>query len=296
MALTVAVLLIGAVAPAAFAQTRGANVNITPKRITLDRAHRIGTILVYNQGDEAGVFDIGLVDRVMLPDGQIVELATASAKPEQKPYADKVKSAHDLVTVSPRHITLGPGKGQTIRLMIGDLPDNAAEFRSHLTISTLPSRSAGVTADQAAAGNQNQFRIVVNSVYGLSVPVVVRAGPLEVRAAIENVRLEVVEARANPSAPLIPTAIVSFDLVRQGANSLFGDIAIRYGDQKASEAPVGVALSLGVYAELERRHIQLPLTRRPTPGEPVLVTFTDQDTQPGKVLATSAPLLASYGP
>src|SRR6185437_1650305 len=56
-----------AVAPAS-----GANLNISPKRITFDRNHRSATVYLFNQGSGPGTFDISLVDRVMLPDGQIV--------------------------------------------------------------------------------------------------------------------------------------------------------------------------------------------------------------------------------
>src|SRR6202012_1841920 len=61
--------------PAAGAtQATGANLNISPKRITFDRNHRSGSIYVFNQGRGTGSFDISLIDRVMLPDGQIVPL------------------------------------------------------------------------------------------------------------------------------------------------------------------------------------------------------------------------------
>lgn len=281
-------LMAGAIAMGALAQSRGgANVNITPKRVTLDRNRRVGTIYVYNRGDAAGVFDISLVDRVMLPDGQIVTVDSATAKPDQKAYADQLKSARDVVVVSPRHVTLGPGQGQTIRLMIGQLPDSVSEFRSHLTISTLPDRAAGVTAEQAAPSASSQFQIAVNSVYGLSLPVIVRTGAADVRAAIENVHVDTVNLKPNPTSPALPTAVVSFDLVRQGVNSLFGDIDVRLSSQGAGDKPAGVALSVGVYPEIPRRHMQVVLNRRPGPGDHVLINFTDQDTQPGKLLATA---------
>ena len=290
-AVALLILASGAMAPAALAQGRGpASVNITPKRLVLDRAHRTATVFVYNQGGEGGTFNIDLVDRVMLPNGQIIPVDMATAKPDSKIYADDLKSAHSLVTISPRHVTLGPGQGQTIKVMIGDLADASSEFRSHLTISTLPERSAGTTAEDAAGAATNQFKVVVNSVYGLSMPVIVRAGPLDVRAAVENVRVEVVTMRANPTAPLVATPVVSFDLVRKGANSLFGDVSVRFENPLPGDKPLAFALSMGVYSELPSRHVQLPLTHKPGPGQRVVVTFTDQDSKPGKVLATSAPV------
>jgi hypothetical protein len=47
----------------------GANLNISPKRVTFDRADRTATVYVFNQGTAPATFDIALVDRIMLPDG-----------------------------------------------------------------------------------------------------------------------------------------------------------------------------------------------------------------------------------
>src|SRR4051812_30966205 len=55
-----------------------ASVNLNPKRITFDRTGKSATISVSSAGG-AGAFDVELIDRVMLPDGQIVPAATPSA-------------------------------------------------------------------------------------------------------------------------------------------------------------------------------------------------------------------------
>ena len=104
-----------AAAPAA-SNTVGANLNISPKRVTFDRADRTATIYVFNQGTAAATFDISLVDRIMLPDGQILAVSEAQTKPEDKSTLDKLKSAQGMLIASPRRATLEPGKGQTIRI------------------------------------------------------------------------------------------------------------------------------------------------------------------------------------
>ena len=52
-------------APVVSTQASGANLNISPKRVTFDRSHRSATVFIFNQGSAAGTFDISLVDRVM---------------------------------------------------------------------------------------------------------------------------------------------------------------------------------------------------------------------------------------
>jgi hypothetical protein len=269
-----------------FAPANGANLNISPKRVTLDRNHRTGTIYVFNQGTGAGTFDISLVDRVMLPDGQILPVADAQANPAAKAVADRVKSAQPILQVSPRRITLNPGQGQTVRLRVSGTPDDPAvvELRSHLTISSLPPRESGTTPEAAAANAPDgQLRFQINALLGLSVPAIVRLADPDVRAGIENAH--VTFERIGPATgPLTP--VLSFDLVRQGANSLFGNIEVK--PQGQARAPViGLARGVGVYTEIDRRAVQIALSRAPAPGEHLEVTFTDDDTSPGKLLARS---------
>ncbi len=267
-----------------FPAANGANLNISPKRVTLDRTHRTGTIYVFNQGNAAGAFDISLVDRVMLPDGQILAVADAQANPAAKAVADRVKSAQPVLQISPRRITLNPGQGQTIRLRMSATPDSpsAVELRSHLTISSLPPRDSGTTAEAAAANAPStELRFQINALLGLSVPAIVRLSEPDVRAGIENARVTM-ERSADPAAP--PVAVLSMDLVRQGANSLFGNLEVTSRSMPLAP-PIGLARGVGVYTEIERRSLRIVLNRAPTPGEHLEVTFTDDDTSPGKPLA-----------
>jgi P pilus assembly chaperone PapD len=270
-------------APAA-APAGGANLNISPKRITFDRNHRSGTIYLFNQGSGPGTFDISLVDRVMLPDGQIIPMTDAVTKPETKVFADKVQSAETILQVAPRRVTLAPGQGQTIRLRVtGAQPDpSIPELRTHLTISTLPPREAGVTAEGAAANAPpNQLRFQINALLAVSIPAIVRLNDLDLRAGLDNASITF-EQINGPKAPAAP--VLNIDIVRKGANSLFGILEVRTAGQPRSAA-IGVARGLGVYPEVDHRTVRIPLTRAPAPGEHLDVTFTDDDTSPGKLLA-----------
>jgi hypothetical protein len=269
--------------------TVGANLNISPKRVTFDKARRSGTVYIYNQGSEAATFDITLIDRAMLPDGQIVAVADAD-KPESKAVAAEVKSAKDLVLVSPRRATLAPGQGQTIRLRVTNPVGGptAGEFRSHLTITTIPPPNAGLTAESAAGLAPDELRFQINSVFGLSIPAIVRLGDPDVRATIENAHLEYATLSVDGRGPAKRTPVMAFDLVRVGANSLFGNVEIRPSGQRRGD-PIGLARGVGVYTEIARRTVRIPLTREPTAGEKLEITFTDDDTSPGKLLAKQVP-------
>lgn len=264
----------------------GANLNITPKRVTFSAQSRTATVYIFNQGTAPATFDINLIDRAMLADGQIIAVADAQSAPDRKAVADQVKSAQKLLQVSPRRATLAPGQGQTIRLRVGVVPTDAAgEYRTHLTVTTVPPPNVGLTAEQAAAANPNELRFQITSIFGLSIPAIIRVGQSDVRAALEKAQIEYVNASPDGVSEPRRTPMVTFELVRLGANSLFGNVEVRPAGRAGAD-PIGVARGVGVYTEIGRRRMSVPLTRAPTPGEKLEVTFTDDDTSPGKVLAT----------
>ena len=271
-------------APTTFAPPSGANLNISPKRVTFDRNHRSATVYIFNQGTGPGTFDISLVDRVMMPNGEIMPITDTVGKPEAAAVADRVKSAADILQVSPRRVTLNPGQGQTIRLRVSGAPADPSitELRSHLTIAALPPRDSGTTAEAAASNPaSNELRFQINALLGLSIPAIVRLNDPDIRAGLENPRVTF-ELLNGPTGPRTPT--LNLDLVRKGGNSLFGNFEVRVQGQ-ARGAAIGASRGVGVYTEIERRSIRIPLTRAPEPGEHLEVTFTDDDTSPGKLLA-----------
>ncbi len=277
-------------APAApAANSVGANLNISPKRVTFDRADRTATVYVFNQGTAPATFDIALVDRVMLPDGQIMAVTEAQTHPEDKDTLDKLKSAQGMLVATPRRATLEPGKGQTIRIRAaptvnGGAPANG-EYRTHLTVTTIPPRDIGLTAEQAAALNPQELRFQINSVFGLSIPVILRVGAADVRGDIQSVKLSTQNVSPDGVAPPKPTAVLSFQLVRVGPNSLFGNIEVRGSKDRPTADPLGAARGIGVYPEIDRRQVQLPLRRAPQPGEQLEISFKDDDTAPGRLVA-----------
>ena len=272
-------------APAVNTTTVGANLNISPKRVTFDPRRRTATVYIYNQGTAPATFDIAMIDRIMLPDGQIVAADDPRHQTTAKPVLDKLASAKGLVMVAPRRATLAPGQGQTIRLRVNAAPPDAkGEYRSHLTVTTIPPANVGTTVDDVAGQNPGELRFQITSVFGLSIPAIVRAGAVDVRAAIENPRIEYADVSPDGRAAPTRTPIMAFDLVRVGANSLFGNVEVRAAGKR--EAPVGLARGVGVYPEIDRRSMRVPLTRAPAPGEKLEVAFTDDDTSPGKLLAT----------
>ena len=266
------------------AQAVQANINITPKRLILNDKKRTDSAYIFNQGNVPVTVDVSVVDRVMLPDGQIKTLADAQAQPDLKPVADRLRSARSYTLVTPRRVTLMPGKGQTIRLRAALPVDaNAPEYRSHLTVITVPPRDVGLTAENAAAQKAGELAIRINAVFGLSIPVIVRNGAPDARAALSEVMLEEELLSPDGVAPAAPVPILSFDIVRLGSSSLYGNIQVR--SESDRKDVVASLRGVGVYPEIDGRRVRVRLQRKPVKGETLNVQFIDDDVAPGLVLA-----------
>jgi len=265
-----------------------ASLNINPKRIVLDRTGKSATVYLFNQGDSAGLFDITLVDRVMLPSGQIISAEDARSQPEASESLSRMNSAQAMLVATPRRVRLAPHSGQTIRIRAsGDGTLAPGEYRTHLTIAAVPPPDTGVTADQAAKQEPGALSFRIASIIGVSLPVILRNGPADVRAAIEQARVTTENLSLDGKSPPRPTAVATFDLVRTGKSSLFGDIELRAAKGRSGKdggEVIGLMRGVGVYPEIDRRHVRLVLSRQPQPGETLSLSFNDDDTTPGKRL------------
>lgn len=244
----------------------GADLNISPKRVVFEPGERSATVYIFNQGDQPATYSVELVDRVMLPDGQIVVAADQSDA--------TVDSAADLVQHTPRRITLQPRESQAIRVRAR--PGAGGEHRTHLTVTALPSETAGFTVEQAVQPGADEVAVQVIALFSVSIPVIVRDGPADARAAVEN--LSVLPA-GNGQA-------LSLDLVRLGASSVYGDVEIRLGE--GPDAPLVTAVrGVAVYPEIGRRTVLTQLPTSLAAGQTVTVIYRDDDARPGEILATA---------
>ena len=121
------------------------NLTITPKRLTFNRNTRSASVYVYNQGNKPATVDVTLIDRVMLPSGDIRTFDAASADAETRTFADRLHSGRGLIVATPRRITLAPGKGQTVRLRVtppasADAADDRREGTGRSSSATLRRR------------------------------------------------------------------------------------------------------------------------------------------------------------
>ncbi len=101
------------------------------------------------------------------------------------------------------------------------------------------------------------------------------------RAGLESPHLAwdvapIVQAAGKPQM----VAAINVTIDRLGRNSVYGNVEVRSGDEI-----LGAVHGVGVYPEVERRSVKVPLSRPPKPAENLSIVLVDDDTQPGIDLA-----------
>lgn len=259
-----------------------ANINLTPRRVIFNETKRTEAIYVFNQGTKEATVDIALVDNVMLTGGEIVPQAQAAARGgDAAVRAARLNSAKDLILATPRRLLLEPGKGKTIRLR-ATLPEGGsgpAEYRTHLTVTTLPDADAGITADALANSARGELSMRVQSVFGISIPLIVRTGQHTISLAIREVAVE--RDAGSGGQP-----VLQFAIARTGSSSIYGNVEVRARAGKADET-IGFIRGIGIYPELDARQVRVRLSRAPRTGETLTVSFRGDEGGPGEPEATT---------
>lgn len=210
---------------------------VAPTRVVLSGGGTTEVILS-NIGDEPATYRISLELRRMTADGDLDDVAETAA-------TDAEKAALAMVRYAPRRITLQPNQPQSIRVSArpgAELADG--EYRVHLLFRAVPDATEAAKAIEqpASAG----LSIKLTPIYGITIPMIVRKGQLQVTAAVANPRLE-----QEGSAKFL-----KIDLQRSGQRSVYGDITIAPRGGK----PVYAAKGLAVYPELAARTVALQLS------------------------------------
>jgi len=204
---------------------------VAPTRLILD-GRRGGEVILSNVGAEEAVYRVTLELRRMTPEGELEPVDESAANATER-------AALEMVRYAPRRVTLPPGEPQAIRISArpaAELPDG--EYRVHMSLSALP--KVQPVADMPADGVQG-LSINIIPIYGITMPIIVRKGQLEVTAGLANPRI--VQGEQGEA--------FAVDITRSGAASVYGDLLVY---RPGSNDPVFVARGIGVYPEIASRH------------------------------------------
>lgn len=216
------------------AQAGVGDLLVAPTRLVLDG--RKGTEIVLNNvGDEPATYRISVEFRRMTPEGNLVE--------ETEPTPQE-KAAADMIVYAPRRVTLAPHEPQSIRIAARPpqgLPDG--EYRVHLLFRAVPAATpvAAPTGDQVKG-----LHLQLIPIYGVTIPVIVRLGNLQVTAGISNVELEKKDGKPE----------IGLDLTRNGSRSTFGEVLVLKAGVKD---PIAIQKAVAVYTDVGTRRVTIPV-------------------------------------
>jgi hypothetical protein len=206
---------------------------IAPTRLVLD-GRRGGEVILSNIGDEEATYRVDLELRRMTPEGELVPIDQADANVTEK-------AALEMIRYAPRRVVLPPDEPQAIRISARPGPELAdGEYRVHMSFAAIP-KVQPLSSEDAGASASGGFAINLVPIYGITMPIIVRKGELEVTAGLANPRLE----QGSEGAAFV------VDITRTGSASVYGDLLVyRQGDAE----PAFVARGIGVYPEIASRH------------------------------------------
>lgn len=235
---------------------------VTPTRAVLEGRQRSSVISIANNGTKTGFYTISLSNKRMSEDGrlQTAEKALAGEK-----FAD------DIIRISPRRVTLGPGEHQTVRLLVRKPKDlEEGEYRSHLTISASPkqeSLSSNEAANPEASTEEAEYKkddtageganegisITIQANFGVTIPVIVRHGQLSTAASISSAKYYYDQNKKNHH--------VKVDMARQGEKSLYGDLRVNHISPSGTRTVVKNLAGVAVYVPNKNRKFDLVLDK-----------------------------------
>src|SRR5512139_188483 len=207
---------------------------VAPTRLELN-GFRGTEVVLNNIGSEPATYRVSLELRRMTPDGDLVEVAPANANATER-------AALDMVAYAPRKVTLQPNQPQSIRVGVrppSNLPDG--EYRVHMLFRAIPDAKPVTAAQTTVSG----IAIDLRPIYGVTIPVIVRAGQLSAQAGISDAKLATVNGRQG----------VSFTLTRTGGRSLYGDVRLV---RPGLKDPLVLGRGVAIYAEIDHRNVSLP--------------------------------------
>lgn len=238
----VMLLLLLAVAGTAPAR---AELMIFPTRIVLDNADRSAQVELVNRDTKIASYRINLIYRRMTEAGELVE-ATKPPVGEQ--------AADGMLYFTPRLVTLKPGESQIVRIMVRRPANLAAgEYRSHMQFDRLPDIEETSNIELASAAKEsNSASIRLTALVGASIPVIIRQGQTDAKVTLDNLAFVPASSEAGPS--------LTFEMVRQGNRSVYGDISAIYAPPTGKPVTLGNVSGVAVYVPNPLRRARLPLT------------------------------------
>jgi hypothetical protein len=215
---------------------------VTPKRVVFEGNNQREELSLVNMGKDTTTFSISFVQKNMREDGSFLTLDNSS---------EVQMSAEPYLRIFPRFVTLAPGEPQVIMIQCRRSSNMAAgEYRSHLYFRS--------EKDYKPLGSKNPFKdttlvsIELIPIYGISIPVIIRTGEVNVTTSFTNLKLGVEQNK---------TPTLEFMINRAGNCSTYGDLVVEYISGQNKPITVGNIKGVGVYTNIDHRKVTVKLNQ-----------------------------------
>lgn len=216
---------------------------LAPTRVFFESSARSQEVTIMNQSDRTQTYRLRLEDRRLKENGEY-EVITDPGDP----YA-----ASQMLRLSVRQIVVPARTSATVRVLLRKPSGQAAgEVRSHLIVTELPVVNPPVAASEASP----EISVSITTVYGISIPIMVKTG--ETNARITGVTPRRI---AIPERPDLENIDIQVQVA--GNRSLFVDFRLISTRQRRGE-PIALAKSFAVYAPLQSRSLTMSLSPEQT--------------------------------
>lgn len=213
---------------------------ITPYRVVFDGKQQKNEISLMNNGKDTTTYTISFVQRNMMEDGSFQTI--------ENPVAGQM-FAEPYLRVFPRSVTLAPGEAQVVMLQFKRQKDMiAGEYRSHLYFRA--EKNGKPLGMDKPVVEPNQISFQITPVYGMSIPVIIRTGAVNVNCTLSDLKLG---AKSNNSQDL------SLTINRTGNMSTYGDVIIEFIPNNGKPYQVAAVNGVGVYTCINRRNMDITI-------------------------------------
>jgi hypothetical protein len=170
---------------------------------------------------------------------------------------EKPDSSQMLATpylrIFPRKVMLAPGEAQVIMLQCRRKPGmKAGEYRSHLWFRS--ENNYIPLGKEKPSIETNQLSVSVTAIFGITIPVIIRTGTVNVSVSLSDVKLETITDTIT---------CLKMTINRTGNISLYGNLTVDYVPVQGKSYQIGIIKGVGVYTNINKRDISIRLNKVP---------------------------------
>jgi len=220
------------------------NLLITPKRVVFEGNNQKAELNLMNTGVDSTTYSISFRQYNMTELGRLMLI--------EKPDSVQM-SAEPYLRIFPRQVTLAPGEGQIIMLQCRrNQGMKTGEYRSHLWFRD--EKNYAASGNEKPSLDTNQLSVSVTAIFGITIPIIIRTGELNVSSSLSDLKLEIQKDTIS---------CLKLVLNRTGNISLYGNLYVEFIPAEGKPIEIGRLNSIGVYTNIYKRTVSIKLNKIP---------------------------------